>query len=97
MPARCLGTRVGCCPGAKARAERAGKLAADRTADIERHRAEARSDLEARLKREFMASGLASEADWRRLGQDLIDAELAKILHDQLVAEMRRQPQYTAF
>ena len=70
---------------------RIAKVDADRQAEADRRRTKARSDLEGAVKAQFMARGDVSEADWQRLKQGLIDAELAKDPQDQRVAEMRRQ------
>jgi len=45
-------------------AERNAKLGSDRAEAAERHQREARADLEARLRRDFLLNPAATEADW---------------------------------
>jgi len=61
---------------AKARADRLAAVETDREAEAERNQAKARADLEADVKRRFMARGHVTENDWERLKGQLIDREL---------------------
>ena len=56
--------------------ERVAAIEAQRTAADEARRLAARADLEADVKRRFMAQGHVDEGDWQRLKGQLIDAEL---------------------
>jgi len=78
---------------------RRAKLDADRAEDAERRRLAARADLEADVKRRFMAQGHVDEGDWERLKGQKIDQALLEMPDpvEQAKAEILRSGVYARF
>lgn len=81
---------------ARLRADRHAEVEATRRAEIERRHTEARADLEADLRRRFLATGLATVADWEAAKVGLIAKALAETPDavELAKAEMARSGQY---